>query len=126
MQALVVDDSRAARTILRRILEDVGFEVREVPEGREALELLRKRRYCDPFDLVVLEWHLPGLGGLDVARALRADDGFSGLRLLMVTTETAMEALAAALDAGVDEYAMKPFTRDVIFEKLALLGLVVP
>lgn len=121
-----MDDSRAARTILRRILEDAGFDVCEATDGREALELLRKRRDTDPFDLALLEWRLPGLPGLDLACAVRADGGFGGLRLLMVTTETEMTCVAAALDAGVDEYAMKPFTREVIVEKLALLGLLVP
>lgn len=126
MQALVVDDSRAARSILRRILEDVGFDVCEASDGREALELVRKRRHADPFDLVSLEWQLPGQGGVALARILRAEGFGSPPRLLMVTAENERERVAEALAAGVDEYAMKPFTREVILEKLALLGLVVP
>ncbi|CAG0972752.1 Chemotaxis protein CheY [Myxococcaceae bacterium] len=126
MRALVVDPSKAARTHLRRILEDAGFEAGEASEGLEALELVRKAHDHEPYELLVLEWHSGDLSGLDLARTIRAEAGARGPRPLMVSHETTLAHVRAALAAGVDEYAMKPFTREVIFEKLALLGLVVP
>ena len=126
MRALIVDDSRAMRAILGRILREAHFEVLEASHGREALELLRKRHPLQPFELALVDWNMPEMSGYELVRAVRADDAFRDLRIVMVTTENEIEKIARALEAGADEYAMKPFTKEVILEKLAILGLVVP
>lgn len=120
MRALVVDDSRATRTILRRILKEIGFEVSEAGHGREALERLKE---IGTPDLALVDWNMPEMDGFEFVRAVRADHAYDSMRLMMVTTETEMEQVAKALEAGANEYVMKPFTKDVILEKLDLLGI---
>jgi two-component system chemotaxis response regulator CheY len=120
MRALVVDDSRAMRAILRKILAAHGFEVFEAGTGVEALQELG--RIGRP-DLALVDWNMPVMNGLELVRFVRADPRYEGLRILMVTTETEMQSMSEALEAGVDEYAMKPFTAEVIAEKLTVLGL---
>lgn len=120
MRALVVDDSRATRTILRRILKEIGFEVSEAGHGREALERLKE---IGTPDLALVDWNMPEMNGFEFVRAVRADHAYDSMRLMMVTTETEMEQVAKALEAGANEYVMKPFTKDVILEKLDLLGI---
>lgn len=121
MLALVVDDSRAMRMVLRRMLVALGFTVHEAPDGPEALETLASG--VTP-DLMLIDWHMPQMQGIDLVCALRsADVNYSG-RIVMVTTETEVAQIARALDSGADEYLMKPFTGDAVTEKLQLLGLV--
>jgi two-component system chemotaxis response regulator CheY len=120
MRALVVDDSRATRTILRQILKEIGFEVSEAGHGREALERLKE---IGTPDLALVDWNMPEMDGFEFVRAVRADHAYDSMRLMMVTTETEMEQVAKALEAGANEYVMKPFTKDVILEKLDLLGI---
>lgn len=119
-KALVVDDSRAMRTILARILGDIGFTVAEARHGREALAHLNA--HPDTM-LALVDWNMPEMNGLDLVTALREDGRFARLRVVMVTSETEMSRVAAALAAGADEYVMKPFTRAVLEEKLHTLGL---
>ncbi len=121
MRALVVDDSRAIRRLLGRILGELGFAVTEAGHGREALDLISG---SDPPDVVLVDWNMPEMDGLDFVKAVRADRSFDGLCLLMVTSETGPEHIVKALAAGVDDYAVKPFTPDIIASKLQLMGLV--
>lgn len=120
MQAIVIDDSSITRAVLRGMLEEIGFEVSEAGDGREALE--RLRRIGLP-DLALVDWNMPQMNGYDFVRAVRADPTFDNMRLMMVTTETELSQVVKALDAGADEYAMKPFTQDVILQKLELMGI---
>jgi two-component system chemotaxis response regulator CheY len=120
MRALVIDDSAAVRTILKRILSDCGFEVVEAAEGREALERLRQ---VGKADIALVDWNMPEMNGYDFIRAIRADHAHDGMRLMMVTTETEIAQVAKALEAGANEYIMKPFTKDMILEKLSLMGI---
>lgn len=120
MRALVIDDSRATRTILKQILKEIGFEVSEAGHGREALERLKE---IGAPDLALVDWNMPEMDGFEFVRAVRADHAYDSMRLMMVTTETEMEQVAKALEAGANEYVMKPFTKDVILEKLDLLGI---
>jgi two-component system chemotaxis response regulator CheY len=122
---MVMDGSRAMRLLLGRILRELGFDVVEATEGREGLEWLRKQRAVQPFDLVLLERNLPDVDGCEWVRALRGDDLLRDVPVVMVTSETETAQVAQALAAGVSEYVMKPFTKDVIVEKLAILGLSV-
>lgn len=120
MNALVIDDSKAMRSILRKILTDIGFEVTEAGDGRQALECLKEG---GKFELALVDWNMPEMDGYEFVQAVRADHDFDGVLLMMVTTEIEMERVVQALDAGANEYVMKPFTKDVILEKLAMLDL---
>ena len=120
MKALVVDDSRAMRLMLSRMLQELGFEVSQAGHGREALSHLQAH---EDTDLALVDWNMPEMNGIELVEAVRSDARFSNLRMMMVTTETEMSQMARALGAGANEYVMKPFTRDVIADKLRLLGL---
>ncbi|MBI3410971.1 MAG: response regulator [Planctomycetes bacterium] len=120
MRALVIDDSRAMRSILGKIMGELRYEVVEAVNGRHGLERLRE---IGKPDLVLVDWNMPEMNGLDFIRAVRADRAFQDLVIMMVTTETEMAQVAKALEAGATEYLMKPFTKDTIIEKLALLGV---
>lgn len=120
MRALVIDDSKAMRTILRRFLKEVGFEVSEACHGRDALEQLGK---IGPVDLALVDWNMPEMNGLDFVVAVRADGAYGQMKLMMVTTESEIARVQTAIDAGADEYVMKPFTTDALRDKLAMLGL---
>ncbi len=120
MRALVIDDSRTMRKILGRILQPMGFEVAEAGDGREGFERLRQ---AGNIDIVLVDWNMPEMDGLAFVRAVRADSTYEAVRLMMVTTESDLSRVATALEAGADEYVMKPFSEDVIREKLVLLGL---
>jgi two-component system chemotaxis response regulator CheY len=119
VNALVVDDSRTMRVVLRRILEERGFNVREAGDGSEALAAVD----ADAPDLVLLDWNMPGMTGLEVVQALAGHPARPGMRIVMVTTETEMDRIGEALGAGADEYLMKPFTGEAVAEKLLVLGV---
>lgn len=119
-RAMVVDDSRAMRMILSRTLVESGFEVLQAANGREALDRMERD---GAFQLVMVDWNMPEMSGLEFIRAVRARPEFRTVRLFMVTTETEIEQMTRALDAGADEYLMKPFTPDSVRDKLRLLGL---
>lgn len=121
MRVLIVDDSRAMRSILSHILQQLGCEVVEACNGYDALNRLGHSDRCE---LALIDWNMPEMNGLEFVRSVRADATYNDLRLMMVTTETELAQVATALEAGADEYVMKPFTKDVIQEKLELLGLL--
>jgi len=120
MRALIVDDSRFVRGFLRGMLEERGFACDEAADGRAALELLHGDL---SFRLALVDWNMPVMNGLEMLRQLRAD-GFSDLKVMMVTTEAENDYIVRALEAGADEYLMKPFDDLALDEKLAMLGLV--
>jgi len=107
--------------ILRKFLAKLGFDVVEAGNGREGLERLKEMTQTD---VVLVDWNMPEMNGVDFVRAVRADRGYDVLPLVMVTTNTELENVAEALSAGANEYVMKPFTLDMIREKLELLGIV--
>jgi two-component system chemotaxis response regulator CheY len=120
MRALVIDDSRAMRTILRGILEGLEFDVVEAADGRQAFEILSEDH---DFDLALVDWNLPEMSGLEIVTEVRKDPRLASLPLLMVTTETEFERVTQALQAGANEYIMKPFDRDMLLDKLVMLGI---
>jgi two-component system, chemotaxis family, chemotaxis protein CheY len=120
LRALVVEDSGTTRRIIAGYLRDLGFDVSEAENGREGLELVSDR---GPFALVMVDWNMPEVDGLAFIKAVRADDHHRAMRVVMVTTEVDKPHVVTALTHGADEYVMKPFTREMIVEKLALLGL---
>jgi two-component system chemotaxis response regulator CheY len=120
-RALVVDDSRAVRMILARTLKELGFEVREAANGREALDVIETEKTA--VSLVLADWNMPEINGLELLKRLRQMPELASLVVVMVTTETELDQMAAALEAGANEYVMKPFTKDILVEKLQLAGI---
>lgn len=121
MKALVVDDSRAIRSILRKSLREVGVEV--VAEAAHGVEALSRLRETGPLDLTLVDWNMPEMDGFDFLCAVRRERAYDAMRVVMVTTETEASQMGRALGAGANEYIMKPFTTEVLREKLALLGI---
>jgi two-component system chemotaxis response regulator CheY len=120
-KALVVDDSRAIRMILARTLRELSFEVREAANGREALALLEAEP--NGVQLVLADWNMPEMDGLELVKQLRRNPALASTIVVMVTTETELDKMTAALEAGANEYVMKPFTPAILAEKLQLAGL---
>ena len=123
MRALVIDDSRAMRTILGRMLKEIGFETSEAVNGKAALEALKT---AGPLDLALVDWNMPEMNGYEFVQALRQDHAFDGMRVMMVTTEADLANVTKALEAGANEYLKKPFTKEAVTEKLSMLGIGVP
>ena len=121
MIALVIDDSKATRTLIERILGDIGFEVVHAAQGRHALERLKR---IGKVDVALVDWNMPEMNGLEFVQAVRADPAYDDMPLMMVTTETEKHKIERALEAGANEYVMKPFTKEVMQEKLDILGLL--
>ena len=119
MKALVVDDSRAMRRIIARYLQDLGFEVHEAASGLEALVSAPK---IPGLQLILLDWNMPEMDGRTLLERLRQDPDYADIPIMMVTTESEMEQVEVALEAGASEYLMKPFDRQALLEKLLLLG----
>ncbi len=120
-KALVVDDSRAMRSILGKMLTGCGFEICQAGNGREGLEVMDKE--FPTVSLVLADWNMPEMNGLEFVQKLRLDARFASVQVMMVTTETQIEQMTKALEAGANEYLMKPFTTEMIQEKLQLLGI---
>ncbi|MFK7994922.1 MAG: response regulator [Granulosicoccus sp.] len=121
VHALIIDDSRAMRAILKRILTKLDFKTSEAGHGKEGLERLAEH---DDISICLVDWNMPEMNGYDFVKAVRSDKANADIWLMMVTTETEMSRVVKAMAAGANEYVMKPFTDDVIVEKLRLLGLV--
>jgi two-component system chemotaxis response regulator CheY len=120
MRALIVDDSKSMRMIVGKVLRELGFEVIESGDGRQALERLNQG---EEVQLMLIDWNMPVMNGYDLVCAVRANALLGDIRIMMVTTETSMDNITRALTAGANEYLMKPFTKEVLMEKLAMLGL---
>lgn len=122
MRALIIDDSRAMRAIIRRMLHDLGVvDCAEAGNGEEALVALVA---SGPFDLAMVDWHMPVMDGYQFVQAVHATRAHAAMKILMCTTETEVGHMAKALEAGADEYVMKPFTKEAIQSKLQILGLI--
>ncbi|GAA4734460.1 response regulator [Nocardioides endophyticus] len=122
MRALIVDDSRAMRRIVGRILGDAGFEVLEAGDGQEALTVLEGLDGAP--DLACVDWNMPVMDGLTFITEVRKRPEWRSITLMMVTTESESDRIVRALAAGAHEYLIKPFTGEAMLEKLDLLGLL--
>jgi two-component system, chemotaxis family, chemotaxis protein CheY len=128
MKILVVDDFSTMRRIVRNLLVELGFTntcISEAEDGNAALAALR----ANPFDMVVTDWNMPNMTGIELLRAIRADAGLKSMPVLMVTAENNRDQIIAAAQSGVNGYIVKPFTAvtlkeklDKIFERLAAAG----
>jgi two-component system, chemotaxis family, chemotaxis protein CheY len=120
MKALVIDDSRAVRRLVGGILTDLGYQVTEAIHGLDGLEKLDSQGIQD---IVLVDWNMPEMNGIDFVKAVRKNPDYHNMPIMMVTTETEMDRMALAFLAGVDEYVMKPFDKATILQKLELLGI---
>jgi len=115
MKVLVVDDFATMRKIVRNILKQIGFEnITEAEDGTAALRVVKS----EPFGLVVSDWNMPNMTGLDLLKAIRQDPQIASLPVLMVTAEGLKENVMEAVKAGVNNYVVKPFTAEVLQEKI--------
>ena len=119
--ALIVDDSSSMRMILRKTLEELGFEVREAGNGKEALSVLATEK--KPITLSLLDWNMPEMDGFELLQRVRDIPELGSMVIIMVTAQTEIERISEALEAGANEYVMKPFTKDILVGKLELAGI---
>jgi two-component system chemotaxis response regulator CheY len=116
---LVVDDSKVIRKVARHILETLNFTVDEAEDGREALSRIE----ANVPDVVLLDWNMPVMGGIEFLRTLRQKDLETQPKVVFCTTENDAAHIRAAIDAGADEYVMKPFDRETLESKLQIVGI---
>ena len=117
---LIVDDSPVVRSILKNIILDLGFECREAENGEAAY-----RECAQQFpNVITLDWNMPIMSGLEFLKKLRKMEGGKGPKVIFCTSETNAKQIRKALDAGADEYVMKPFDADIIANKFRLTGLL--
>ena len=116
---LVVDDSKVIRKVARHILESLDLTVSEAVDGQDALT------QCEASapDVVLLDWNMPVMSGMDFLRALRQSEGGMHPKVVFCTTENGMAYIRAAIEAGADEYVMKPFDRETLESKLQIVGV---
>jgi two-component system, chemotaxis family, chemotaxis protein CheY len=119
MKAAIIDDSRAMRMIIGRTLKELGFEVTEAANGREGLDCLENN---PQMDLVLVDWNMPEMNGLEFVQALRGNQSLSHLPVMVVTSETEASQAERALLAGANEYVTKPFSKEELVERLSRLG----
>ena len=120
--ALVIDDSRAIRMILGRMLNEFGYEVCSAANGREALNMISAQSL--DLSVILVDRYMPEMNGLEFVKAIRSDPRFGDLPLLMVLSDSEIDQIHPALAAGADDYVLKPFTDQAIAEKLRLLGVL--
>ncbi|UVO53844.1 response regulator [Sphingomonas sp. SUN039] len=116
---LVVDDSKVIRKVARHILETLDFSVEEAGDGQEALDAVAR----SVPDVVLLDWNMPVMSGIEFLRALGERNVQPRPKVVFCTTENGTAHIRAALDAGADEYVMKPFDRDTLASKLQFAGV---
>ena len=121
VHALVVDDSRAVRKILGSILREAGWSVTEADDGRSGLLCLSQMP--SPPEVALVDWNMPDLSGLQFVQAVRKQADYADMRIMMVTTESALEKVIGAMAFGADEYLLKLFDAQAVRAKLCLMGL---
>jgi two-component system chemotaxis response regulator CheY len=115
MKILIVDDFSTMRRIVKNLLRDLGFtNTEEADDGNTALPMLQSGK----FDFLVTDWNMPGMNGLDLLKAVRADENLSSMPVLMVTAESKREQIVEGAQAGVNGYVVKPFTAVTLEEKI--------
>jgi two-component system, chemotaxis family, chemotaxis protein CheY len=120
-KALIVDDSKTIRMILGKIMRELGYETCEAANGKDGLKVMETEKGA--VNLVLADWNMPEMNGLDMVKHLRQNPELAAVKVIMVTTETEIHHMICALEAGANEYVMKPFTKDILMEKLELVGI---
>jgi len=124
MNALIIDDSLAMRRILGKIMTGLGFETFEAKDGAEGLAVFLEK--ADTIEVTLVDWNMPVMTGIEFVEEVRSKNEFDTHKLMMVTIETEPSRMARALMAGVDEFVMKPFTQEILVDKLKLIGVRMP
>jgi two-component system chemotaxis response regulator CheY len=117
---LIVEDSRVMRRIARKMLEELGLSVDEAEDGKQAIE----KSKVHLTDMVLLDWNMPVMNGLEYLIALRQLPGGDAPKVVLCTTETDLAQIIKAMEAGANEYIMKPYDRDILESKLVQIGLI--
>jgi len=121
MKILIVDDSKAMRTFLHHLVQQLQFDSAQAEDGCQALEVLSR---TPDFDLALVDWDMPRMNGLEFVKAVRSNARYNHLKLMMVTTQNSMERVVLALEAGATDFLMKPVSQDSLADKLRVLGVV--
>ena len=121
---LIIDDSKAMRGFLSHIASELSFTITEAEDGREGLDTLIKNDPREPFDIALVDWDMPRMTGIEFVQFVRRNRDYDNVKLMMVTTNNTMEKISMALEAGANDFLMKPVTKDSLAEKLQLLGLI--
>ena len=124
MRMLIIDDSKAMRGFLNYLAGQLSFNTVEAEDGRDGLDTLIKNDPKDPFDVALVDWDMPRMTGIEFVHFVRRNRDFDNLKLMMVTTNNSMEKITLALEAGANDFLMKPVTLESLTEKLQILGLV--
>lgn len=117
-KVLIADDSSAMRSMLGGMLDALDYEYVEAADGEEALAVLNRH---DDIGIALLDWHMPKRSGLEVIKAIRSNERWDDLAIAMVTSESTIDRVSEALEAGADEFLMKPFDREMLVAKLNVL-----
>ena len=123
MRVMIVDDSRAQRMMLRRMVETLGFETEEAEHGQDALDKLSP---AEPVDVMLVDWNMPVMDGLELLKAVRKQGEFADVTIMMVSSESDPRKIARALMCGADDYLVKSVDGPMIREKLTMLGVLDP
>ncbi len=121
---LIIDDSKPMRSFLAYLAQDLSFKPVLAEDGRAGLETLVKNDPQEPFDVALVDWDMPRMNGMEFVQFVRRNHDYDSLKLMMVTTNNTEEKVSQALEAGANDYLMKPVTKEALEEKLLILGLI--
>jgi two-component system chemotaxis response regulator CheY len=121
---LIVDDSTPMRSLLQYIASELSFRTETAINGRDGLEKLVRNDPKDPFQVALIDWEMPEMNGLQLVQMLRRNHDFDEMKIMLVTTLNAIENVTAALEAGANEFLMKPVSKESLTEKLQVLGIL--
>lgn len=124
MRMLIVDDSKAMRGFLTALAQEMAFTTTEAEDGRDGFSKLIKCDPHEPFDIALVDWDMPRMTGIELVEIIRRNHDFDNLKVMMVTTNNTPEKVEAALNAGANDFLMKPVTKEALEEKLMILGLL--
>jgi two-component system, chemotaxis family, chemotaxis protein CheY len=124
MKMLIVDDSKAMRTFLSYVAKELSFATTEAVDGRDGLDTLIRNDPREPFQIALVDWEMPRMNGLEFVQTVRRNRDFADLKLMMITTLNSMDRVTAAIEAGANDYLMKPVTKEMLADKLQILGML--
>lgn len=123
MKMLIVDDSKAMRSFLQHIAQELSFATDEAIDGRDGLNKFIKSDPREPYDVALIDWDMPNMTGIELVQTVRRNHDFDNIKIMMVTTQNSMEKVSLALESGANDFLMKPVTKESLSEKLQILGL---
>lgn len=121
MKVLIVDDASVIRKMLAYICENEGLQVTTAVDGVEGIRMLEKQ---GPFDLLMVDWEMPNMNGLDMVRRIKDQQLNPGLKILMITTHNSMADVVTAMSLGIDDYLMKPIEEEAVQSRIQALGII--